>query len=121
MKKLAAQAHGEALTQLITAWEQRSGDLVPTLQELGKAVSAPVRSSWVQSVSAAPAGDAAEALLRLEIAAEAPTPAEHALCAESLAQFLTAAKERKSAQPEAKARAALVHALLNHNDFITIR
>ena len=77
LKKLAAQAHGEALTQLITAWEQRSGDLVPTLQELGKAVSAPVRSSWVQSVSAAPAGDAAEALLRLEIAAEAPTPAEH--------------------------------------------
>ncbi|MEN9572486.1 MAG: hypothetical protein RL514_341 [Verrucomicrobiota bacterium] len=53
--------------------------------------------------------------------ATAPTPAEHALCAESLAQFLTAAKERKSAQPEAKARAALVHALLNHNDFITIR
>jgi len=53
--------------------------------------------------------------------ATAPTPAEHALCAESLAQFLTVAKERKSAQPEAKARAALVHALLNHNDFITIR
>ena len=77
LKKLAAQAHGEALTQLITAWEQRSGELVPSLQELGKAVSAPVRSSWVQSVSAAPSGDAAEALLRLEIAAEAPTPAEH--------------------------------------------
>jgi hypothetical protein len=55
------------------------------------------------------------------ILAAAPTPAEQQLCAESLAQFLTAAKERKSAQPEAKARAALVHALLNHNDFITIR
>jgi hypothetical protein len=53
--------------------------------------------------------------------ATAPTAAEQQLCAESLAQFLTAAKERKSAQPEAKARAALVHALLNHNDFITIR
>jgi len=53
--------------------------------------------------------------------ATAPTPAEQKLCAESLAQFLAAAKERKSAQPEAKARAALVHALLNHNDFITIR
>jgi len=55
------------------------------------------------------------------ILAAAPTPAEQQLCAESLAQFLTTAKERKSAQPEAKARAALVHALLNHNDFITIR
>jgi ATP-dependent RNA helicase SUPV3L1/SUV3 len=77
LKKLAAQAHGEALTQLMTAWEQRSGDQVPSLQELGKAVAAPVRTSWVQAVSAAPSGDASEALLRLEIASESPTPAEH--------------------------------------------
>jgi ATP-dependent RNA helicase SUPV3L1/SUV3 len=76
LKKLAAQAHGEALTQLMTAWEQRSAEQVPSLQELGKAVAAPVRSGWVQSVSAPAAGDAAEALLRLEIAAELPTPAE---------------------------------------------
>jgi ATP-dependent RNA helicase SUPV3L1/SUV3 len=77
LKKLAAQAHGEALTQLMTAWEQRSGEQVPSLQELGKAVSAPVRTSWVQAVGAAPKGDASEALLRLEIAAESPSPAEH--------------------------------------------
>ena len=77
LKKLAAQAHGEALTQLMTAWEQRSGEQVPSLQELGKAVAAPVRMGWVQAVSAASAGDAAEALLRLEIASESPTPAEH--------------------------------------------
>ncbi|GAC1390659.1 MAG: hypothetical protein NVSMB34_04460 [Variovorax sp.] len=76
LKKLAAQAHGEALTQLMTAWEQRSGDQVPSLQELGKAVPAPVRTAWVQAVSAPAAGDAAEVLLRLEIAAETPTPAE---------------------------------------------
>ena len=76
LKKLAAQAHGEALTQLMTAWEQRSAEQVPSLQELGKAVAAPVRSGWVQSVSAPAAGDAADALLRLEIAAELPTPAE---------------------------------------------
>ncbi|KAF0179476.1 MAG: hypothetical protein FD161_1316 [Limisphaerales bacterium] len=55
------------------------------------------------------------------VLAAAPTPAEQQLCAESLARFLAAAQERKAAQPEAKARAALVHALLNHNDFITIR
>ncbi|MFA6546727.1 MAG: DUF1553 domain-containing protein, partial [Limisphaerales bacterium] len=53
--------------------------------------------------------------------ATVPTSAEQKLCAGSLAQFLAAARERKSAQPEAKARTALVHALLNHNDFITIR
>ena len=53
--------------------------------------------------------------------ATTPTPAEQKLCSESLAQFLTAAKEGKATQPEVKARAALVHALLNHNDFITIR
>jgi hypothetical protein len=32
---------------------------------------------WVQALSAAPGGDAGEALLRLEMAAELPTPAEH--------------------------------------------
>jgi hypothetical protein len=77
LKKLAAQAHGEALTQLMTAWEKRSGEQVPSLQELGKTVGAPVRTTWVQAVSAASSGDPAQALLRLEIAAEAPTPAEH--------------------------------------------
>ena len=77
LKKLAVQAHGEALTQLMTAWEQRSGDLVPSVQELGKAVTPAVRGGWTQAVAAAPSGDAAQALLRLEIAAEAPTPAEH--------------------------------------------
>ncbi|MEO6325264.1 MAG: hypothetical protein ABIT01_06510, partial [Thermoanaerobaculia bacterium] len=45
--------------------------------ELGKAVSPAVRGSWVQAIGAAPSGDAGEALLRMEIAAEAPTPADH--------------------------------------------
>jgi ATP-dependent RNA helicase SUPV3L1/SUV3 len=77
LKKLAAQAHGEALTQLLTAWEQRSAEQLPNAQELGKSVSSAVRNAWVQALGAAPGADAAEALLRLEIAAEAPTPAEH--------------------------------------------
>jgi ATP-dependent RNA helicase SUPV3L1/SUV3 len=76
LRKLAAQAHGEALTQLLAAWEQRSAEQVPSAQELGRAVTPAVRSSWVQALGSAPSGDAAEALLRLEIAAEAPTPAE---------------------------------------------
>jgi hypothetical protein len=77
LKKLAAQAHGEALTQLLTAWEKREAALLPGTQELGGRVTAAVRGAWSQALSAPAAGDAAEALLRLEMAAEVPTPAEH--------------------------------------------
>ncbi|SFC10747.1 protein of unknown function [Polaromonas sp. OV174] len=77
LKKLAMQAHGEVLTNLLTAWEKRDPAQLPAAQELGKLVSPAVRSSWVQAVSAPAAKDASEALLRLEMAAELPTPAEH--------------------------------------------
>lgn len=76
LKKLAAQAHGEALTQLLSAWEKRDASLVPSAQELGGRVSPAVRSAWTQALAGAPAGDASQALLRLEMAAEVPTPAE---------------------------------------------
>ncbi len=52
---------------------------LPSVQELGRAVTPAVRGQWSQALSAGPAGaadDAAEALLRLEMAAEVPTPAE---------------------------------------------
>lgn len=77
LKKLAAQAHGEALTHLLAAWEQRDAAQLPGVQELGGRVTPAVRSAWTQALSAAPSGNADEALLRLEMAAEAPTPAEH--------------------------------------------
>ena len=77
LKKLAAQAHGEALTQLLTAWEKRDAEQVPSMQELGGRVTPAVRTSWMQALSTAPKGDSAEALLRLEMAADVPTPAEH--------------------------------------------
>ena len=77
LRKLAAQAHGEALTNLLAAWQHRKADEVPGQQELGRAVTPAVRGAWVQAVAGAPKGDAAEALLRLEMAAELPTPAEH--------------------------------------------
>ncbi len=77
LKKLAAQAHGEALTQLLTAWEKRDAALLPSAQEIGGRVTPAVRGAWTQALGKAPAGDASQALLRLEIAAEAPTPAEH--------------------------------------------
>jgi len=76
LRKLAAQAHGETLGQLLSAWETRQADVLPSAQELGKAVNAAARSAWAQAVSQAPQGPAQAALLRLEMAAEVPTPAE---------------------------------------------
>ncbi len=77
LRKLAAQAHGETLTQLMTAWETRDASHVPSLQDLGRGVSPAVRSAWVQALGTSNASGGAEALLRLEMAAEVPTPAEH--------------------------------------------
>ena len=77
LKKLAEQAHGEVLTHLISAWEKRDPDQLPTGQDLGKQVPAAVRTRWAQALTAPAAGDSAEALLRMEIATELPTPAEH--------------------------------------------
>ena len=78
LRKLASQAHGETLGNLMSAWETRQTEALPSAQELGKGVNAATRTAWVQSVQAAPAPQAAAqaALLRLEMAAEVPTPAE---------------------------------------------
>lgn len=81
LKKLAAQAHGEALTQLLAAWEKRDASLVPSAHDLGTRATAVTRNAWVQALDGkfqAPpkAAPAKEALLRLEMAAEVPTPAE---------------------------------------------
>jgi hypothetical protein len=78
LKKLAAQAHGEALTQLLSAWEKRDAQALPTLQELGPRVQAAGRNAWVAALSQSAGADAGpQALLRLEMASEVPTPAEH--------------------------------------------
>ena len=77
LRKLAAQAHGESLTHLLAAWEKRQADLVPTAQDLGRNVNAAARAAWSQAVGQAPAANAGEAILRLEMAAEVPTPAEN--------------------------------------------
>jgi hypothetical protein len=78
LRKLASQAHGETLSNLMAAWETRQSETLPSAQELGKGVNAATRAVWVQSVQAAPAPQSAAqaALLRLEMAAEVPTPAE---------------------------------------------
>ncbi len=77
LKKLHMQAHGEVLTNLLTAWEKRDAEQMPSVQDLGKLVTPAVRSSWVEAVTKPSGKDASESLLRLEMAAEVPTPAEH--------------------------------------------
>ncbi len=77
LRKLAAQAHGEVLVQVLKAWEERDPAQLPAAQALGARVNAATRTQWSQRLSSAPEPVPAEALLRLEMAAEVPTPAEH--------------------------------------------
>jgi ATP-dependent RNA helicase SUPV3L1/SUV3 len=80
LKKLAAAAHGEVLVQLLDAWQTRDAAKVPSAQDLGKQLPPTARTAWTSALAAAPAGkqaDADTALLRLEMAAELPTPADH--------------------------------------------
>ncbi|MFO1262013.1 MAG: DUF349 domain-containing protein [Rhodoferax sp.] len=79
LRKLAAQAHGEAMTHLLDAWEKRDCACIPSVQELGGRANAAQRNLWSQAIAKAAAPDAvgaASALLRLEMAAEVPTPAQ---------------------------------------------
>jgi len=75
LKKLAAQAHGETLTHVLTAWEQRDAALLPPASELGARLGPAQRGQWVKALSSPAQGDAETALLRMEIAAELPSPA----------------------------------------------
>lgn len=79
LRKLAAQAQGEALDRFVQAWQQRQPEQLPSAQDLGRGVSGGVRNQWAQAVEQG-GGDgaqAATAMLRLEMAAEVSTPAEH--------------------------------------------
>ena len=99
LRKLAAQAHGEALSKLVDAWRLRDAQALPSAQELGAKVSAQVRNAWAQAVAAPAGADAAEAMLRLEIASDTATPAEHMASRRMLQlQLLT---RRNAAAPEA--------------------
>ena len=77
LRKLAAQAHGETLTHLLSAWKDRQADALPSAQELGKGVAAATRQAWVQALGQPAQVLADQSMLRLEMAADVPTPAEH--------------------------------------------
>ena len=103
LRKLAAQAHGEALTHLLAAWEKRDPSLMPTAQELGSKAAANQRSAWIKALEVVPAAASSEAfqqsVLRLEMAAEVPTPAEHLAARRNLQlQLLTRRNDPPPAQ-----------------------
>jgi len=75
LRRLAAQAHGEVLTQLMHAWEKRDAAQLPAAQAIGSKLSPAQRTQWSQALSAQPKGEAVTPLLRLEVAADLPTPA----------------------------------------------
>ena len=77
LRRLAAHAHGEVLTQLMHAWEKRDPAQVPAAQAIGNKLSPTQRTQWSQALSAQPQGEAVTPLLRLEVAADLPTPAAH--------------------------------------------
>jgi chemotaxis protein histidine kinase CheA len=51
----------------------------------------------------------------------APTPAEKAECVAALTEWQEAAVREKRTDGIVRSRANLIHALLNHNDFVTVR
>jgi hypothetical protein len=65
------------LTQVLAAWEKRQPEALPSASELGAAVQTSTRAAWQKALEKPAAGEADTALLRLEMAAEVPTPAEH--------------------------------------------
>lgn len=79
LRRLAAQAHGEVLTQLLQAWAQRDAQQLPAAAALGRQSGAAARAAWSKALAQPESPTSAEpsrqALLRLEIAAEVPTPA----------------------------------------------
>jgi hypothetical protein len=77
LRRLAAQAHGEVLTQLMHAWEKRDATQVPAAQAIGSKLNPAQRTQWAQALSAEPKGEVVTPLLRLEVAADLPTPAAH--------------------------------------------
>ncbi len=57
----------------------------------------------------------------LTVLSAEPTGPERAVVADALAAFAGAARRAGRPDPSGRARVRLVHALLNHNDFVTIR
>jgi hypothetical protein len=99
LKKLAMQAHGEALVQVLSAWQHRQAEQLPAAKELGQRITPIQRQEWVQAFKHEAKGESAIALLRLEMAAEVNTPSDHQAERRALQlQLLTKRHEAPPAQ-----------------------
>ncbi len=98
LKKLSMQAHGESIVQLLGSWQARDAQQLPPAVQLSKNLSPQVRSKWASSLAQGAQANAPDtALLRLEMAADVPTPAEHLAARRQLQlQLLT---QRNQAAP----------------------
>jgi hypothetical protein len=86
-------------------------------QQLAKLINAEVGEEDAPAVTNAFIVSAFERVL-----GRAPTQAETALCVENLQQFAAIAAADPAVGPAVlRARENLVHAMLNHNDFVTFR
>jgi hypothetical protein len=111
LKKLAMQAHGEVLVHLLSAWQERQVEQLPAAKELGQGITAAQRQDWVHAITAEAKGDPATSLLRLEMAAEVSTPADHQADRRALQlQLLTKRHEAPPAQTWAQDVAVVLHA-----------
>lgn len=115
LRKLSAQAHGEVLVRLMDAWRQRDASAVPSAQELGSRLNAQGRQAWVQAIGSDKAvAVPAEALLRLEMAAELPTPSEHLSARRQLQlQLLTRRHEAGPSETWARDAASVLGAVFD--------
>ena len=111
LRRLAMQAHGETLVQLLSAWETRQAEQLPSPKELGNRVKPAQRQAWAQALQSGAQGSADTALLRLEIAAQVPTPASHLDARRALQlQLLTKRHEAPPDQTWAQDTAAVLSA-----------
>jgi ATP-dependent RNA helicase SUPV3L1/SUV3 len=109
LRRLAMQAHGETLVHVLSAWEHRQADQLPSAKDLGSRITAGQRQSWTQALQSSPQSGADHALLRLEMAAEVPTPASHVDARRALQlQLLTKRHEAPPAQTWAQDVAAVL-------------
>ncbi|MDI9336249.1 MAG: hypothetical protein QM520_04385 [Gammaproteobacteria bacterium] len=77
LKELKQRVYGDLVQQIVDAWEQRNVELLPSLRDLGKQVNATMRSKWLDALSkVAHTEELGAWLLRLEVAADVPSPAE---------------------------------------------
>ena len=57
----------------------------------------------------------------LAVLAVEPTEAERAIARDALARLAESARAAGRPDPGLRARFGLIHALINHNDFVTVR